>query len=112
MKKNEVDVLQINAGYKKGDAVTVLLDNMTEIVGRYVNDDEKTIVLSCVRMIVPQPNAQGGVGIALHPLSYSAEDAYSCDITFEKAKIVTYMKSMESVDKQLRSEDSGIVSPS
>ena len=102
-------MLQINTGLKKGDGVTVVLDNMNEIVGRFVSEDENSLVLSCVRMIVPQANAQGGVGISLHPISYSSEDAQKCEMTFSKEKIITHLKAMDSIDKTLRQDDTGIV---
>ncbi len=102
-------MLQINTGFKKGDGVTVVLDNMNEIVGRFVSEDEKSLVLSCVRVIVPQANAQGGIGISLHPMCYSSEEAQKGEMTFPKEKIITYLKAMESIDKNLRQEDTGIV---
>ena len=103
-------MLQINTGFRKGDGITVVLDNMNEIVGRFVSETETEIVLSCVRVIVPQANSQGGVGISLHPLCYSSEEAQKGDVTFKKNKTVTILKAMDSVDQSLRSEDTGIVS--
>lgn len=102
-------MLQIKTGLKKGDGVTVVLDNMNEIVGRYVSDDESTLVLTCVRVIVPQANAQGGVGISLHPLCYSSEEAQKGEMTFSKDKIITFLPAMENVTQSLRQEDTGIV---
>lgn len=102
-------MLEINVGYKKGDAVTIVLDSLTELVGRYVSDDNDTITLSSVRMVMPQTNPDGGIGISLQPIVFSSDDGYKADMVFKKKNCITTLKALDNIDKKLREEESGLM---
>ena len=109
MNPNEENMLEINTGFKKGDAVTIVLDSMTEMVGRFVNDDDTTITLSSLRMVVPQTDSNGGIGISLQPVVFSSDDGYKAEMTFQRKNIVTTLRALKNIDDKLRQEESGLV---
>lgn len=102
-------MLEIKTGYKRGEAVTIVTENLSEMVGRFVSEDDENMVLSSVRVIMPQARQDGSVGISLQPLVYSAEDGHKSEMTFKKSSLLTHMKSMKNIDDTLREEDSGVL---
>lgn len=102
-------MLKINTGLKVGDGVTIVLDNLNEIVGRYVSDDEKTLTISCMRLVAPSVHPQTQqMSIGLQPLVMTLDSGQNGNIVLPKDKILTYGTAVEGVDKRLREEDSGI----
>lgn len=102
-------MLKVNSGLKVGDGVTIVLDNLTEIVGRYVSDDEKSLTITCMRLVAPAVNPQTQqMSIGLQPLVMTLESGQNSNVVLSKEKILTYGPAVEGVDKRLREEDSGI----
>lgn len=102
-------MLKINTPLKKGDGITVVLDTLNEIVGRYISDDEKNLKISCMRVVVPQVNPQtGSMSLALQPIAMTFADGQNGEVNIPKSKILSFGPATDGVDKRLREEDSGI----
>lgn len=102
-------MLEINNGFKKGDAVTIVVDSMTEIVGRYVEENNESLTLSSVRVVYPQAGNDGSIGISLQPVVFSSEDGHKAEMVFQKKNILSTLKALDNIDQKLRQEETGLV---
>jgi hypothetical protein len=91
---------------KKDDVVTIVLINGAEIVGRFVVDNGKTVVLNKPRMI--QASEQG---IGLVPGICMTGEEPSGDFEFNKSGVLFIINTVEQLANQYGQMTSGLIMP-
>lgn len=92
--------------HKKNDVVTIKLVSGEEIVGYFVSDDSKTIILR--KPVVPVPTGQGQIGLAPYLMSSDYLQTGNGEIPFNNQAIITVVTTSGAFTKAFIQQVSGI----
>lgn len=99
-------MLEQKSNFEKGDGVTLLMDGMIEVIGRFVRMDQDVVVLSTPRIVQLQ-QTENGIGMGLQQMVFTAKN--SNELPINRSKILSMVPSTKEVESELIKMDSGII---